>query len=379
MRLDHSLALAPALALLAACASAPREPAAPAPQRAEPLRVVLFIGDGAGVGSWTAARVGAESLAVEQFRVVGLVDTRNSSRKVTDSAAGATVYATGVRTFNGAIGVGPDSLPRRTVLEIAEANGMATGLVTTANLTDASPASFAAHVPSRRLQPQIADQMLAQGIEVLMGGGRGFFDGSLRPDSQNLLPSLRDRYTYIQSPAELRSLDTGTAGAVLGLFSHEEMYDHGDAVPGLPEMTTVALDLLGRDPEGFFLMVESETTDGWAHENLPLDRISRAVLELDRAIQVALDYQARHPETLVVVLADHETGGLAVQADASGRLEAKYTTKGHTAGLVPLFARGPGAERFAGLLPNTRVGELLLDAVRRTAPAPAPASSAAGR
>src|SRR5690606_28355548 len=163
-----------------------------------PRRVVLFIGDGVGVSYWTAARFASEQLNVEQFSVVGLVDTRSSSHRVTDSAAGATVYATGVRTFNGAIGVGPDSLPLQTVLELAEEKGMATGLVATSSITHATPASFAAHVPSRRMESEIARHIAEREVDVILGGGRRFFDGTAEGAS-NLLPELRERYTYVET------------------------------------------------------------------------------------------------------------------------------------------------------------------------------------
>ncbi|MBI4410013.1 MAG: alkaline phosphatase [Gemmatimonadetes bacterium] len=356
--------------LTAACAPLRR---AEPPAAAAPARVLLFIGDGAGVGTWTIARIAAESLAIEKFPVVGLVDTRNAFGRITDSAAGATALATGVRTFNRAAGVGPDSVPRRTVLELAEERGLATGLVTNSYLTDATPAAFASHVPNRSLRAEIADQIAAQGIDVLLGGGRGWFDGSLRPDSQNRLPDLCTHYACLWSAAEFRGLDLARTQTLLGLFARSEMFYTEEPVPSLPEMTAAALAVLDGDPDGFFLMVETESTDEWTHERKALDPVRAAALELDRAVAVGLQYQARHAETLIVVVGDHETGGLSLDQDTAGVWSLAYTSAppapsnvgGHTPMLVPVFARGPGAERFGGMLPNTRVGELLLEAVRR--------------
>lgn len=339
--------------------------AVPVHGQRSPTRVVLFIGDGVGAAYWTAARLAADALAVERMPVGGLVDVRGTSGPITDSAASATAYATGVRTYNGAIGVGPDTLPRRTLLEIAEERGLATGLVATSSLTHATPASFAAHVPSRYMHAAIAEEMASRPIEVLLGGGRGFFDGSLRRDRRNLLPELRRRYAYVETAGQLRALALDTTRSILGLFGRDRMPPAGTRAPSLPEMTRIALAVLDRNPAGFFLMVEGSQPDWRGHENRSFESVAAEVLDFDAAIGVVLDYRERRPETLVVVVADHETGGLAIDVDPDARLRARYVSDGHTAELVPLFAAGPGAERFGGLTTNVRVGELLLVAVGR--------------
>lgn len=362
---------------LAGCAStsaevapAPTPAATPEAARAAdpaPTRVILFIGDGVGASYWTAARFASDALAVEAFDVMGLVDTRSSSSRVTDSAAGATVYATGVRTYNGAIGVGPDSLPRRTVLEVAEELGLATGLVATSTITHATPASFAAHVVSRSMQSEIARHIAAKEIEVLLGGGRRFFDGSAA-NASNLLPELRQRYTYIETADQLRALSTDTVDALLGLFAADGMERAIDGrTPTLDEMTRTALSILDRNEDGFFLMVEGSQPDWRGHANEPIEAVVAEMLDYDRAIGVALEYQERNPETLIVVVADHETGGLAIHTDENGEIVAHYTTDYHTGQMIPLFARGPGAERFGGMIDNYRVGELLMEVVQGAA------------
>lgn len=327
-----------------------------------PTRVILFIGDGVGTSYWTAARFAAGTLQAERFPVAGLVDTRSSSHRVTDSAAGATVYATGMRTYNGAIGVGPDSLPLRTILEVARDRGMSTGLVATSTITHATPASFAAHVVSRRMEPEIARQMAAQEIDVLLGGGRMFFDGTAE-DASDLLPALRERYAYVETAETFRALRMDTVTALLGLFDPAGMPPAPERSLTLAEMTGAALELLDRNPEGFFLMVEGSQPDWRGHANQPLETVIAEMLDFDKAIGLALDYQERNPETLIVVTADHETGGLSLNAGPDGELEARYTTGSHTAAMVPLFASGPGAERFAGIIDNFRVGELIMEFV----------------
>lgn len=374
------LSLVPVL-VLAACSSAVREPATPRLDpvaltptvqtlSAGPTRVILFIGDGVGTAYWSAARFAQDRLAIEEFPVVGLVDTRSSSHKVTDSAAGATVYSAGLRTYNNAIGVGPDSVPVQTVLERAAEKGMATGLVATSTITHATPGSFAAHVPHRRMESEIARQLARQPLTVALGGGRKFFDGSA-PDADNLLPALRERFTFVTSGAELRALQLDTVRTLFGLFAEEGMpAAHEGRTPALAEMVGTALQLLDREPNGFFAMFEASQPDWRGHDNRPLDEVTAEMLDYDKAIRVALEYQARHPETLIVITADHETGGLSLVQDRSGGLEARYTTTGHTGSMIPLFAKGPGAERFAGVKDNYRIGQLLREVVEQARTAP---------
>lgn len=374
------LSLVPVL-VLAACSSAVREPATP---RLDPValtptvqtlstgptRVILFIGDGVGTAYWSAARFAQDRLAIEEFPVVGLVDTRSSSHKVTDSAAGATVYSAGLRTYNNAIGVGPDSVSVQTVLERAAEKGMATGLVATSTITHATPGSFGAHVPHRRMESEIARQLARQPLTVALGGGLKFFDGSA-PDADDLLPTLRERFTFVTSGAELRALQLDTVRTLFGLFAEEGMpAAHEGRTPALAEMVGTALQLLDREPNGFFAMFEASQPDWRGHDNRPLDEVTAEMLDYDKAIRVALEYQARHPETLIVITADHETGGLSLVQDRSGGLEARYTTTGHTGSMIPLFAKGPGAERFAGVKDNYRIGQLLREVVEQARTAP---------
>ena len=348
--------------------------------QARPTRVILFIGDGVGVSYWTAAVFAADHLAVQRFPVVGLVDTRSTSSKVTDSAASATAYATGVTTYggpgaDGLIGMGPDSLPRRNIMEIAQARGMATGLLATESITHATPAAFVAHVTARDMEDEIAEQIAKQDIDVLMGGGRAFFEDFLHDGSADYAKSLRSRYTYVEDVYQLSALDIDTVQTLLGLFAEGRMPTATLRVPELWEMTMAALAVLDKNPRGFFLMVESSLPDQLAHARNRLEAITAEMLDLDYAISVALQYQQRHPETLIVVASDHETGGLAVQLDYSrgsrsrrgwrDRLIARYASEEHTAQLVPLFARGPGAEKFGGIHPIAEIGKLLIAAVER--------------
>lgn len=365
---------------LAAC-SAPRTgPPPPPPAGMEgPFSVVLFIGDGAGVAYWSAAKLSASSLAIEALPVVGLTDVEASNSRITDSAAGATAYAAGVRTFVGAIGVAADSTPVQTVLELAEDRGMATGLVATATLTHATPASFAAHVPSRNYHMEIAEGIASQDIEVLLGGGRQFFDAGYRPDSLDLLRRITRDAAYVTTAEQFRALRTDTIDRLVGLFSEYNPLAAGVREPSLGELTRGALDVLAREERGFFLMVEGSQIDWRGHENAPLIQVISEVLDFDIAIREAIHFQQqRRANTLILVVADHSTGGLALHADEAGAFGAHYTTVSHTAEMVPMFAGGPGAELFGGVQDNDAVGRLLLQLVRRGGPDRVRASASTG-
>ena len=226
-------------------------------------RTILLIADGAGIAHWSSALVAGDSLAVARFPMVALVEPGNVTGPRVESASTATAYAIGERTIHGAIGVAADLEPRPTVLEIAEEKGRATGLVTTTFLLDATPAAFAAHVPNRRDWPEIARQMLDQDIEVLMGDGLEWFDS---------LP-IRERYPVVTDAAGLAAVDTDQVPRLLGLFPIDAVADPARREPSLSDMTRSALEILDRDPDGFFLLVENEHTDHRAHDNAPLQMI----------------------------------------------------------------------------------------------------------
>ena len=346
----------------------------------EPVRnIILLIADGAGPGLWTAAAYASPDLAVKRMPVTGLVDTRSGSHKVTDSAAGATVFATGERVTNRTISAGgrcPLPAPRDTVatqwpegcepleswFTMARAKGRATGLVTTASVTDATPASFVAHSPSRYWMQAIAEQFAEAQLDVLLGGGRAYFAGETRSDGRDLLARMCARADCVATAAGLAAYRPSDR-PLIGLLAAADFYAEDAPPVSLPDMVRAALARLERAPRGFVAMFESEATDNATHDNLPLDRVSAAILEFDRAVAVALDFARRTPGTLVIVTSDHETGGVSL-VETRDDFELKYATGGHTAALVPLFASGAQAARFAGLRDNTEIGRTLLEIVR---------------
>ncbi len=356
--------LASSLALtLGACASAPRSTTG-ADTGQRPRSIILLMADGAGTAHWTLAAYAADDLAVRRMQTVGLVDTRGADHTVSGSAPTATAYAIGVRSRMGYVGVGPDGRPRTSVLEVAMARGKSAGLVTTTSIVDATPAAFGGHNTSRGASGALAREMSSKGIAVLMGGGRAAFRPDAQPDGRDLLEQAREDYTYVASVTELRDLDPDTVDALLGLFAEEGMGPVAERGAALSSMTRTALAILARDPDGFFLMIENEESDSQSHRNAGEPVVTAEMLDFDRAVRIALDYRVEHPETLVVVTSDHETGGIALVGDEEREIVMRYATTGHTAAMIPLFAAGPGAERFAGILRNDQVGQILLELVR---------------
>ena len=293
-----------------------------------PKNVILFISDGGGPASFTMARdylrdqKRQSALALDSL-LVGAVRTYSSDSRITDSAASGTAMSAGVKTYNGAIAVDTLQRPVATVLEAAEARGMATGLVATSRITHATPASFAAHVPSRGMEDEIAVQMLEGGIDAIFGGGRRHFtaDSSLgggRPDSLDLFAQAEAAGYHV-------ALDREGFGALqapaLALFTPDHMAYEIDRdstqEPSLAEMTTKAINLLSGDEDGFFLMVEGSRIDHAGHANDAAAHL-HDVLAYDQAIAAALDFARRDGETLVVSTSDHETGGLSLGRNVDG-------------------------------------------------------------
>ena len=335
----------------------------------EVRNVILCIGDGMGLNqialaSITVAGPGGR-LCIERLPVTGLVRTYSASSRVTDSAAAGTALSCGVKTKNGMIGVTPDEKVYQTILEAAKARGMATGLVATSTITHATPASFASHVSSRASEAAIADQLIANRVNVLFGGGRKHFlpqsdPNSARKDDKDLIAEARQAgYTYITSDRELHTV---RGSHVLGLFQLDSLKTTAPE-PSLASLTRKAIQLLTKAKStasdrrrGFFLMVEGSQID-WACSGNDAKREMRQVLLFDHAVQAAMDFALRDGHTLVIVTADHETGGLTLFEDTKTNTGpiAKWSTKGHTGTPVPIAAFGPGAAVFAGMQDNTDI------------------------
>lgn len=350
------------LALLALAAlSGASVPAVAAPQPVKvPRSIILIIGDGMGAAHFTAARIlRASDFQTGRLPVVGLVATHSANSLVTESAASATAYATGFKTNNRMIAVDPAGSPLRTVLELAEIRGMATGLVTTTVFWDATPASFAAHARDRREAIPIARQMLRSGVDLIASTGAEKFGVDGNPTLDTL--AAEGGYSLVRTAEELRNV-RGSA-AVLAVFRSSQ-HDVDSPDIRLPILSAWAIERLSKDPDGFFLLLEHEGTDSASHNAAPA-QVEASLHSLDETVGVALEFAGRKSDVLVIVTGDHETGGLQILGQADQPLQMKFTTGGHTGEAIPIFSKGPGAEGFSGFLDNTDVGKKLLALVAK--------------
>ena len=330
----------------------------------QPTNIILLIGDGMGAQQVAAAGAFAgRPMAFEGFEHTGWMTTHSADSPVTDSDAAGTAMATGYKVDNGLICLAGqmnpdyragDELP--TILERLQARGKATGLVTTTHMTHATPAAFAAHEPSRRNYDQIAADYLNQSRPdiLLGGGGKGLTPAAARQAG----------YTVVTDRAGMQAIgdDGRTVPKLSGQFGSGHMpFEHDGpdgykTLPHLSEMTATALKLLDNDPDGFFLMVEGGRIDHACHKN-HIERCVTETIEFDAAARKVLEWAAGRDDTLILVTADHETGGLKILSspDKGKMPRVSWSSKGHTAAAVPVYATGPRARRFAGKLDNTQL------------------------
>ena len=361
-------------------------------------------------------------LAMDRLPYAGQMATLSADATsfVTDSAAAATAIATGVKTLNGSVSIDLNGQEQMTILELARDSGRAVGLVSTCQITDATPAAFAAHVPHRADQSEVARQYIERTrVDVILGGGAahwypfgaalphtlmaGMPGRGIGSDGDLVALARQLGYEFVTDAAALSAnLDSHQrepAGPLLGLFAAQEFFVQTaegfgaiyDPPVALADLTSAAIEILAQNRNGFFLMVEESAIDRMAHRNnAPLTL--KGVLELDRAVQVALAFTSRVPDTLVIVTADHECGGLAVAgsedqpyayepggglldtmlagedgpfpvADADYGFVVGWATTGHTAAPVPITSTGPGGERLTGSIENTDLFHAMADAM----------------
>lgn len=333
---------------------------------AAPKNIILFIGDGMGPSQLTAAKYVKGELQMERCPVGGLATTHCTDQFVTDSAAGGTALATGFKTTYGTVSETAEGAPLKTALEVAEEKGKSTGLVVSSAITHATPASFGAHVPKRAMEAEIAEQLAAREIEVLFGGGYGFFlpqstEGSLRKDDKNVLAELESWMTVITTEDEFNALKTPQR--VAGLFATNGLPRISEGRIELAAMTEKAIEVLSQNKKGFFLMVEGSQID-WAGHRNDADYILSEMFDFDDAVGVGLDFAEKDGDTLVIVTADHETGGFTIldgSVSSNAVSKTAFSTGGHSASMVPILAYGPGAEAFGGILDNTDIGAQIIE------------------
>ncbi len=350
--------------------------------------VIYLIGDGMGLGAVSSLVLSEEeATGFEMNPVIGLCETCSANNYVTDSPAGGTALATGTRTNNGYLGVDPDGNQLTSILRKAQTMGKKTAIVVNTTLTEATPAAFYAGVTSRKMTYDIAKQFTESEVDIAIGGGLDHFIN--RPDSLDLTATLiekgydvylhwetvlntsSDKFVGILPLSDLHRREKGNKtaeaaegqevclAAQLAASTEEANGTHlSEPTVYLQKATAKVLDVLSRDnKDGFFLMVESAIIDGYGHNN-DSDGMIVEMREVDNTVRQLVEYVNQHPETLLVITADHETGGTGVDYNSIAPGDVKpvrlsFSTHGHTGTLVPIFAYGAGAEAFGGVMKNT--------------------------
>ncbi len=328
-----------------------------------PKNIIFLIGDGTGISQISAALTANQGqLFLENFKHVGFSRTQSADNYVTDSAAGGTALACGQRTYNGAIGVDVNKKPMQSILEVADAHGKSTALVSTSCITHATPASFIAHQPDRNMYEEIASDFMNTDIDVFIGGGYDHF--AKRKDGKDLTAELKAKgYQVLTDMNDIKQVKSGKLAGLVAPVHTAAMPERKDM---LPVATETALNIISQDKKGFFIMIEGSQIDWGGHAN-NTNEICREVLDFDQAVGKALAFAANNGETLVIVTADHETGGMALTGGDMkvGKVEAEYVTHHHSATMVPVFAFGPGAEQFTGIMKNEDIGKKLKELVAK--------------
>ncbi len=327
-----------------------------------PRNVILLIGDGMGLSQVSVPYYyGDEEPAFNRFRYIGLQRTSSANAPVTQSSAAATAISTGFKTYNLAIGVDTDTIPRENLVEKVSKKGFMTGLIATSTVTDATPAGFYAHQPDRYLQREIAQDLLKSEIDFFAGGGIKYFLDTTGVDVFKENNIIMD-YSGIR---RIRKPEPGMRyGFLLAADRMPAMLEGRKDF--LRDATEVGIDFLSGSGEGYFLMVEGSQID-WAGHGNNANYMVTEMNDFNRVVTKVLDYAEKDGQTLVVVTADHETGGFTLGAAGENGYDADYTTieptfatTNHSAALVPVFAYGPGAENFLGVYENTEIFHKLL-------------------
>lgn len=321
-----------------------------------PLNIILLIGDGMGITQMSAGMYSNNNrLNLERVTNIGLHKSYSADKLITDSAAGATAFACGVKTYNGAIGVNADTIPVRTILEEAEELGYKTGLVATSTIVHATPAAFISHNKYRKNYEEIASDFLKTDIDYFVGGGKKFF--TRRKDDKNLYDDFRKKGYYVSDffEQDLKDCDLTRVEKFAYLTSDKDPLPYAQGRTYLEEAAVRGVEFLSREDNPFFMMIEGSQIDWGGHANNS-EYIISEMLEFDRVVGKVLDFAEKDGNTLVIITADHETGGYAIQKESTmNNIVGAFTSDYHTADLIPVYTYGPKARDFSGIFENTAI------------------------
>jgi alkaline phosphatase len=323
-----------------------------------PTNIILLIGDGMGLTQISAAMYSNNNrLALAKFPVIGFHKSHAANELITDSAAGGTAIACGIKTNNGNIGTDENGLATVSILEELDSLNFSTGMIVTSTIVHATPATFAAHQARREMYEEIALDYLDANVDLLIGGGRQYFQNR-EMDDRNLINEFENKGYLVMD-----QLYT-TMNKIKWPLDKNLLYFTADKQPltvsGGRDYLSFAVRqgvqyLEQKSNKGFFLLVEGSQIDWMNHANDGRGVVMET-LDFDRAIWEAIQYANKKGNTLVLVTADHESGGMSIEADSKmNKLKYGFTTNGHTAAMIPVFAYGPGSNLFRGIYENTSI------------------------
>lgn len=325
-----------------------------APKGKKVKNVILMIGDGMSLMHvYTAWAANRGKLWLENAQATGLSKTWAVKKLVTDSGSGGTSLATGVKTVYHAVGVDPEDKPLTSLVDVAKELGKDAGMAVTCRLWDATPCDFCCHNIDRDKEEELVGDYPTSGVDFVFGGGAQKFTN--RKDGRDIFKELQKKGYHIS-----RTLDD--------FFAYDKNsrifavpYDKDTPLPDergdlLARASMKGISLMNQNKNGFFMMIEGSQLDDYGHFN-QLDLLMKETLDFDQTVGEVMKWAAKDGETLVVVTADHETGGLTLVNGNKdeGRVECCFSTKDHSGAMVPVYAFGPGAENFTGIFENTDV------------------------
>lgn len=324
-----------------------------------PKNIILLIGDGMSYPQITATEYAHGELNLTSMPYSGVIYTRSYDSKVTDSASSATALAAGFKTINGMLGVLPDGSPVESIAHYAGELGKTTALLATSTITHATPAAFAIHHDDRGDTFIIAEKYVDSGIDMLLGAGSNYFlpenEGGERSDGRNLISEMEEKgYLYLDREEQLSEING--RNQVIAFLEGQNLAPAPDRGDQMIQLTQAALAQLSQNPDGFFMMIEGSQIDWAGHDN-DAEWMMNEMIDFDHVIGQVLEFAENDGNTLVIVTADHETGGLTLPREDNEILGYEFSTGSHTALHVPIYSYGPSAEKFIGTYDNTEVAK----------------------
>ena len=325
-------------------------------QDSKPPNIIMMIGDGMGLSAISSGMYSNNNYtSLERSEYIGLLKTHSLDNLVTDSAASGTAMSSGVKTYNRTVGLDGNLSSVKSILEICRDRGYTTAIVATSTIVHATPASYYSKVKSRYQYDEIASQLSKSNINFFVGGGEKYFND--RVDGRNLINEMDD-YFFANSLESFKNINSNKIGYLT--YYDEPVGKHEGREPSLEDIAQITIQKLKSFDNPFFLLVEGSQIDWGGHDNDSEHLISE-MLEFDKTIETVFNFANKDKNTLVVITADHETGGAAI---VDGNLEEsfvkiKYVSGDHTATMVPIFSLGPYSSLFKGVYDNTEIFDKL--------------------